>query len=67
MPLANTFFIDRPPPPWNAATNCSKARSMMPSKQQHPLLRNVTTIWDVRAAEAFAFDVQKSLDPKVGR
>ncbi len=64
MPLANTFFIDRPPPPWQRGEKILKGPRIMPSKQQHPLLRHLTTIWDVRATEAFAFDVQKSLDPK---
>lgn len=64
MPLANTFFIDRPPPPWKRGDKLLKGPLMMPSKQQHPLLRHLTTIWDVRAAEAFAFDVQRNLDPK---
>jgi hypothetical protein len=37
----------------------------MPSKQAHPLLRYLTTIWDVRTSEAFVFDLYKNLDPKV--
>jgi hypothetical protein len=64
MPSANTFFIDRPPPPWKRGDKLLKGPLMMPSKKEHPLLRHLTTIWDVRAAEAFAFDVQKNLDSK---
>jgi hypothetical protein len=65
MPLANTFFIDRPPPPWQRGTAILKNPLMMPSKQHHPLLRFLTTIWDVRTEQAFLFDVKKNLDPKV--
>ena len=64
MPMANTMFIDRPPPPWVRGTTVLKNPLMMPSKQQHPLLRYLTTIWDVRTSEAFVFDVKKNLDPK---
>jgi len=64
MPLANTFFIDQPPPPWERGKAMLKNPLMMPSKQQHPLLRYLTTIWEVRAHEAFVFDVQKNLEPK---
>ena len=65
LPTANTFFIDRPPPPWRRGDKLLKNPLMMPSKQQHPLLRYLTTIWDVRTHEAFLFDVQKNLDPKI--
>ena len=50
MPLANTFFIDRPPPPWTRGDKPLKNPLMMPSKTQHPLLKYLTTIWDVRTA-----------------
>ena len=64
MPLANTLFIDRPPPPWVRGTAVLRDPLLMPSKpqQQHPLLRHITTIWEVRTAEAFQFDVQKNLN-----
>jgi len=65
MPMSNTFFIDRPPPPWQRGDKTLKNPLMMPSKQQHPLLRYLTTIWDVRTSEAWVFDVSKNLDPKV--
>ena len=64
MPQSNTVFIDRPPPPWQRGKVVLKNPLMMPSKQQHPLLKFLTTIWDVRTDEAFAFDVQKNLNPK---
>jgi hypothetical protein len=64
MPLANTFFIDRPPPPWERGKATIKNPLMMPSKQQQPLLRFLTTIWEVRTHEAFIFDVQKNLNAK---
>jgi hypothetical protein len=65
MPMSNTFFIDRPPPPWTRGDKMLKNPLMMPSKQQHPLLRFLTTIWEVRTSEAWLFDVSKNLDPKV--
>jgi hypothetical protein len=65
MPMSNTFFIDRPPPPWKRGDKTLKNPLMMPSKQQHPLLRFLTTIWDVRTAEVWIFDVNKNLDPKI--
>lgn len=65
MPTANAFFIDRPPPPWRRGDKLLKNPLMMPSKVQHPLLRHLTTIWDVRTSEAFAFDVRLNLDPKI--
>ena len=64
LPLANAFFIDRPPPPWQRGVAILKIPLMIPTKQQHPLLRYITTIFEVRTHEAFVFDVQKSLDPK---
>lgn len=64
MPMSNTYFIDRPPPPWTRGDKTLKNPLMMPSKQQHPLLRFLTTIWDVRTSEAWAFDVLKNLEPK---
>jgi hypothetical protein len=66
MPLANTFFIDRPPPPWKRGSAVMKNPLLMPSKLQHPLLRYLTTIMDVRTDEAFFFDVKKNLDPVAG-
>lgn len=67
MPTANTFFIDRPPPPWQRGTTRLKNPQLMPSKQDHPLMRHLTTLWKARTHEAFAFDVQKNLDPKTAK
>ncbi|MSU78645.1 MAG: VWA domain-containing protein [Gemmataceae bacterium] len=64
MPLANTYFIDQVPPPWRRSDKKLKNPLLMPSKQQHPLLRHITTIWDARTHEAFVFDVKKDLDAK---
>ena len=60
MPLANTFFIDRPPPPWQRGKDVLPDPLLMPSKpqQQHPLLRHITTIWEVRTAAAFDFEAE---------
>ncbi len=65
MPLANTYFVDAVPPPWKRSDKRLKNPLLMPSKQQHVLLRHITTIWDARTHEAFVFDVKKDLDPKV--
>jgi hypothetical protein len=64
MPLANTLFIDRPPPPWQRGTRLMKNPLPVPSRQPHPLLRHITTLWDVRVSEAFAFNLRSNLDPK---
>ncbi|MBI2807118.1 MAG: VWA domain-containing protein [Planctomycetes bacterium] len=64
MPMANTLFIDRPPPPWVRGDVTLKSPLAMPSRTQHPALRNLNTIWDVRIDEAFSFDVKKNLTPK---
>ncbi len=65
MPLASTFFIDRPPPPWQRGVASLKNPLLMPSKQNQSWLRYLTTLWDVRVGEAWVFDPQKNLDPKV--
>ena len=64
IPLANTYFIDRPPPPWQRGDKILKNPLLMPSKLQHPLLKHLTTIGEVRADHAFVFDVNNNLDPK---
>jgi hypothetical protein len=64
MPQANTLFIDRPPPPWQRGTRVMKNPLPVPSRQAHPLLRHITTLWDVRVFEAFAFNVRSNLEPK---
>src|ERR1019366_1133292 len=64
MPLAYTFFIDQPPPPWQRGDKTLKNPLLMPSKLQHPLLKYLTTIGEVRTDQAFVFDVNNNLDPK---
>jgi hypothetical protein len=64
MPLANTLFIDRPPPPWQVGKRFMKNPLPVPSRQAHPLLRHITTLWDVRVSEAFAFNLRANLRPK---
>jgi hypothetical protein len=64
LPLANTIFINQVPPPWHRSQTTFKPPVVIPSKGNHPLLRYLTTLSDVRVAEAFEFDVRKDLDPK---
>jgi hypothetical protein len=63
LPTANTFFIDRPPPPWKRGTTLLKNPLMIPSKQSHALMRHLTTISEVHTHEAFVF-VEKKRDQK---
>ncbi len=63
MPLANTLFIDRPPPPWQRGKRVMKNPLPVPSRQAHPLLRHITTLWDVRVSEAFDFHARGNLTP----
>jgi hypothetical protein len=64
MPMANTFFIDDVPPPWE--------RSKMPALEdtlirnptsKHPLMRNLTGLDEIAISEAFQFDLK---DKRVG-
>jgi hypothetical protein len=62
MPRANTFFIDRPPPPWQRgarAVTCSVL--MVNKKEDNPLLRNLPAVLDVWANDAFRFHFKDSL------
>ncbi|MCI0680761.1 MAG: VWA domain-containing protein [Gemmataceae bacterium] len=65
MPQANTLFIDDVPPPWRRGTEPVKNPFLLVSKKDHPLLRWITTLYDVGIAEAFLFHPEKSLDPKL--
>lgn len=65
LPLANTLFIDRPPPPWKRSDKVLKNPYLAVSGKGHPILRHITTLWDVGVSEAFAFDRDKDLDEKV--
>ncbi len=61
MPEANTFFIDRPPPPWRRSGQAVKNPYLVVAKKDHPLLRRLTTLWDVGVADSFKFDAKKDL------
>ena len=65
MPQANTMFIDDVPPPWQRGQEPVKNPFLLVSKKDHPVLRWITTLYDVGMSEAFLFDPIKSLDPKV--
>jgi hypothetical protein len=65
LPQANALFIDDVPPPWRRGDEPVKNPFLLVSKKDHPLLRWITTLYDVGIAEAFLFDPQKSLDPKL--
>ncbi|MBI1830858.1 MAG: VWA domain-containing protein, partial [Planctomycetes bacterium] len=61
MPLANTLCIDQPPPPWQRGGAALKNPLFMASKRDHPLLKHLTTINEIRTHEAFVFDIRKNL------
>ena len=64
MPLANTLFIDQVPPPWQRGKTMMRNPFFMRSKSDHPLLRHLTTIGEIRTHEAFVFDVKENLAPE---
>lgn len=64
MPQANTFFLDRPPPPWRRGDKTLRNPYLAVSKKDHSILRYLTTLWDVGVNEAFVFDLKKNLDEK---
>jgi hypothetical protein len=61
MPYANTFLIDRLPPPWQRVKAVLKSPRVMVAQKSHPLLRHLTTLWDVDVTEAFTFDLAAQL------
>ena len=61
LPRANTFWIDRPPPPWQRGTRGLKNALLMVSKKGNPLLRHITTLWDVGVTDAYRFDPKANL------
>jgi hypothetical protein len=63
MPLANTYFIDQVPPPWHRSRTTYRPPVVIPSKGNHPVLRFLTTLSEMRISEAFEFDVRRDLDP----
>ncbi len=67
MPLANTFFIDVVPPPWRKSKSTYRPPVVIPSKGNHPLLRYLTTLSEMRVAEAFEFDERKDRGPEAAK
>ena len=65
MPQANTFFIDRPPPPWQRSKKPLPNPYLVIAKKDHPLLRHISSLWDVGVTDAFRFDAGNDLDDKV--
>lgn len=63
LPLANTYFLGDVPPPWRRGKATFRPPVVIPSKGNHPLLRFLTTMSEVRIGEAFEFDLRKNLDP----
>jgi hypothetical protein len=61
LPPANTFFIGRPPPPWQRGSRLLTNPYLIAGKREHPLLRNLTTLWDVGVSEAFRFHPRDNL------
>ncbi len=64
MPQANTLFIDRPPPPWLRGKNTLKNPTIFVSKSGHPLLRFLSTLYDIGVTEAFTLDLAKDVAEK---
>jgi hypothetical protein len=65
MPQADTFCIGQPPPPWQRGEKAVKSPLLIVSQPGHPLLRQLTTLWDVGISEAFAFDPVENLPAAV--
>src|SRR5262249_47404255 len=65
LPLANTFFIGDLPPPWRLGGKTIKNPVLIISKKEHPLLRYLTTLWDLGVTEAQAFDPLANLNDEV--
>ncbi len=65
MPESNTFFIDQPPPPWIRGEEVVSNPTLTVSRPNHPLLQDLTTLWDVGVNKAFRFDTYKNLRPEV--
>jgi len=54
LPQANTFFIGTPPPPWKVSDKKVRNPYLVVGKVDHPLMRHLTTIWNVGVFEAFS-------------
>ena len=48
-------IIDEVPPPWRRGKGAYRPPVVIPSKGNHPLLRFLTTLSEVRIGEAFEF------------
>ncbi len=65
MPESNTLFIDQPPPPWIRGDDIVSNPTLTVSRPNHPLLQDLTTLWDVAIDKAFSFDTYKNLHADV--
>jgi hypothetical protein len=63
MPRANTFFIDRPPPPWQRPQAEFRDPVVTGWMKNDALLRHLTALWDVAARDAFQFDLRAEKVP----
>ncbi len=61
MPQANSFFLGQFPPPWMKSQKRLSNPLLMVNKRTHPLLRQITTFWEVAVAEVVPFDVYQDL------
>lgn len=64
MPQANTLFIDTPPPPWQKGKTVLKNPIVMVSDRDHPLIRQLTTLWDIGLVGAHRFHPLECLQEK---
>lgn len=63
LPLANTFFIDSVPPPWERAEMKPLQNPDIKGRlKDHPLLRYLSSVHTIGLTEAFRFDLK---DPRV--
>jgi hypothetical protein len=65
LPQANTFFIGEPPPPWERGTRELRQPALTAGKKDHPLLRQLSALWDIGVSEAFRFHPYDNLRPDV--
>jgi hypothetical protein len=63
LPQANTFFIDRPPPPWQRPKDEFPDPVVTGWMKNDTLLRHLTGLWDIVAQDAFRFDLRAEKVP----